>query len=102
MTLTSIGYGDIVPLNTAEYMICTICMMFMAALWAYVIGAMCSIVATMHPQEIRFRQDVDGLNEFMEDFAVPALMRKKMRRYFYESREVHRQRIEKNVIDQLS
>ncbi|CAK0910841.1 unnamed protein product [Prorocentrum cordatum] len=102
MTLTSIGYGDIVPLNTSEYAICTVCMIFMAALWAYVIGAMCSIVATMHPQEIRFRQDVDGLNEFMEDFDMPAHMRKKMRRFFYESREVHRHRIEKNVIDQLS
>ncbi|CAK0874265.1 unnamed protein product [Prorocentrum cordatum] len=102
MTLTSVGYGDIVPLNTTEYIICTICMVCMAGLWAYVIGAACTVVATMRPSLNKFRQDVDDLNEFMEDFEMPSVLRKKMRMYFFESREVHRHRKEKAVISQLS
>eukprot|EP00404_Azadinium_spinosum_P016017 CAMPEP_0180529830 /NCGR_PEP_ID=MMETSP1036_2-20121128/61592_1 /TAXON_ID=632150 /ORGANISM="Azadinium spinosum, Strain 3D9" /LENGTH=347 /DNA_ID=CAMNT_0022543585 /DNA_START=1 /DNA_END=1042 /DNA_ORIENTATION=+ len=39
MTLTSIGYGDIVPVTIAEYLVCSLCMLLSSVIWAYVIGA---------------------------------------------------------------
>jgi hypothetical protein len=102
MTLTSIGYGDITPVAAHEYTVCTICMMLMAGLWAYIIGAVCSVVATMHPHELSFRSNMDSLNEFMDDYNMTHDMRRKMRNYFYESKDIMRQRVERDTIEQLS
>ncbi|CAK0874979.1 unnamed protein product, partial [Prorocentrum cordatum] len=101
-TLTSIGYGDIVPNSLTEHTICICCMLVMASLWAYTIGAMCSVVSTMRPHENIFRQNMDAFNEFMDDFNMPVEMRKKLRRFFYESKDIMRQRVEKATIMQLS
>jgi len=102
MTITSIGYGDITPQNRLEYTICTCCMLCMAFTWAYVIGGICGVVATMQPHEIAFKQNMDDLNEMMDEHDMPHEMRKELRAYFHQSRFLNRQRIERGVTDQLS
>lgn len=102
VTLTSIGYGDITPQNEVEYIVATACMSVMAGLWAYVIGAVCGIVATLQPHEVNFKQNMDDLNLMMCDCGMPSEVRERLRRYFHEARDMSRQRIERNVIDQMS
>ena len=43
-TLTSVGYGDITAQNTTEYFVASICMLFGAIIWAFIVGNACSIV----------------------------------------------------------
>eukprot|EP00439_Symbiodinium_sp_Y106_P010839 s1807_g1.t1 len=35
MTLTTVGYGDVTPQNTAEYLVCTVTMLVSGFVWAY-------------------------------------------------------------------
>jgi hypothetical protein len=102
MTLTSIGYGDIVATNRAEYIIATACMFFMAGIWAYTIGAVCGIVATLSPHDAAFKQAMDDLNNMMHDQNMPHDLREKLRVYYFSARDVNRKRTERHLVDGLS
>ena len=41
MTVTSIGYGDIVPQTVTEYSVCVVFMLIAGASWAVIIGGIC-------------------------------------------------------------
>eukprot|EP00971_Amphidinium_carterae_P134603 2667868-Amphidinium_carterae.1 len=43
MTLTSVGYGDIVPQNETEYFLCTILMLMCGFVWAYVVASVVNV-----------------------------------------------------------
>lgn len=49
MTLTSIGYGDIVPQNTVEYLWCIVIMILGGVIWAYIIGSICAAASNLDP-----------------------------------------------------
>jgi len=102
VTLTSIGYGDITPQNRVEYVVCIICMSTLAGVWAYTVGGVCGIVATMEPHEVDFKQTMDNLNGMMDGATVEETLRMRARRYFIESRGVSKARVQQKVVDLLS
>jgi len=102
ITITSIGYGDITPQSMLEYHVSSICSSIMASIWAYVIGAICGIVSTLDQHEMTFKRTMDDLNWFMEDKDMPAPMRQRLRRYFVEAKEMNKQKVEQEVIKQMS
>ena len=53
MTITSIGYGDIVPVNTPERILTSVYMLAVAIIWAYVIGTFAAIASTLDPNGAR-------------------------------------------------
>lgn len=102
VTLTSIGYGDITPQNRDEYIVAAVCMSLLAGLWAYVIGGVCGIVATLQPHEVRFKQTMDDLNTMLDYYVVDNDERTNIRKYFHEAKNLSRERVERAVIDQMS
>jgi len=102
MTLTSIGYGDIVATTHLEYVVATLCMLFMAGIWAYTIGAVCGIVGNLHPHEVAFKRMMDTLNNMMADNGMPKDVRTRLRKYVYASRSVNRRKVEAHVMNSLS
>lgn len=102
MTLTSIGYGDIVATTHLEYVVATMCMLFMAGIWAYTIGAVCGIVGNLHPHEVAFKRMLDTLNSMMADNGMPHDVRTRLRKYVYASRSVNRKKVEAHAITSLS
>eukprot|EP00411_Alexandrium_monilatum_P043465 CAMPEP_0175484416 /NCGR_PEP_ID=MMETSP0095-20121207/79985_1 /TAXON_ID=311494 /ORGANISM="Alexandrium monilatum, Strain CCMP3105" /LENGTH=369 /DNA_ID=CAMNT_0016786141 /DNA_START=144 /DNA_END=1250 /DNA_ORIENTATION=- len=102
MTLTSVGYGDVCPVNMKEYWVSCVCMSVSAALWAFIIGEVCRIAASVDPHEARFMHTMDDLNSLMKSRQMPRSMRMNMRTYLYEAREVSRQRAQLPIIEQMS
>ena len=47
MSITSIGYGDISPQRSVEYVVCIFGMLFGGILWAYIIGTICGVVSSL-------------------------------------------------------
>eukprot|EP00747_Dinoflagellata_sp_TGD_P222835 gnl/TRDRNA2_/TRDRNA2_94510_c0_seq1.p1 gnl/TRDRNA2_/TRDRNA2_94510_c0~~gnl/TRDRNA2_/TRDRNA2_94510_c0_seq1.p1 ORF type:complete len:598 (-),score=77.51 gnl/TRDRNA2_/TRDRNA2_94510_c0_seq1:72-1829(-) len=82
MTITSVGYGDIVPQNHVEYVVCTVSMGCGAVLWAYTIGTVCGVMSNLDQQNLQYEQDMDELNSMMAEQATPTSLRKDLRRYF--------------------
>ena len=55
MTITSIGYGEMLPLNTGERMICSFLMLISGMVWTYILGTAAGIAATLEPNLVLFR-----------------------------------------------
>jgi len=102
VTLTSIGYGDITPQTLTEYRLVTFFSCIMASMWAYAIGAICGIISKIDIHEETFKEDLDSLNWFMRDRNMPQDMRIRLRKFFYEAKEVNKQREMRSVVDHMS
>jgi hypothetical protein len=53
-TLTSVGYGEMLPVNTAERALCAVYMLMSGVVWTYAIGTVASIATTLDPNGIKF------------------------------------------------
>lgn len=102
MTLTSLGYGDIVPINMWEYLFCIFCFVTSGLIWAYVIGSICGIISAMDPLVLQYQQNMDLLNIMMQDNHLPETMRRRLRLYFQESRNLQRKVNQQSVVATLS
>ena len=52
VTITSVGYGDITPVNDTEMRAVTVFLLIGSCMWAYIIGNACAILATLNPDEV--------------------------------------------------
>merc|ERR1719343_369491 len=73
----------------------------MAALWAYIIGQVCTIMTSLSKTK-KFKQTMDQLNWIMEDKGMPQELREQLRRYYMETAELHRFEENKVILQQLS
>ena len=54
VTITSVGYGDVCPVNSLEMFLSTIAILVGAALWAYLIGSACSTLAMLDVETVEY------------------------------------------------
>lgn len=102
MTVTSIGYGEMLPVNTSERLICSVLMLFSSIVWCYVMGQACSIAATMDPHSIEFKGHMDSLNEFMRDRGLPKTLKVALRTFFHNSRYLQKVQGQGQLIEMMS
>jgi len=102
MTVTSIGYGEMLPVNTSERVICSAVMLSSSIVWCYVMGQACSIAATMDPASIDFKSNMDSLNMFMRERGLPRSLKIALRTYFHNSRRLHRAHADGHLIGMMS
>jgi len=102
VTITSIGYGDIVAQNGLEYRVASALMTVMACMWAYTIGTLCGLVSTMEPHLVHHKQTLDDLNNLMAESRMPQNMRKDLRRYFHAAKDLSQEAAEKSIIARVS
>jgi hypothetical protein len=76
------GSCDISPANYLEFYIQGVMMMSGSAVWAYIIGSACGIIATLDPARIEFRQTLDEINFFVSDQSLSDELAVKLRGYF--------------------
>lgn len=86
MTTTSIGYGDILPTSKLEYSVCTLCMLIGSIIWAYIIGAICTIISTMNPEQLEYDHALDDFNKMAQGINLPHKLRLRCREYIREGR----------------
>ena len=67
MTLTSIGYGEFTPVNSAERWVCSALMLASGMMWTYAIGSVAAIATTLNPDQVAHENLLDQLNYFMRD-----------------------------------
>jgi hypothetical protein len=102
MTLTSIGYGEMTPLNTTERVLCSIYMLLSGMMWTYVIGTVAAIATTLNPNQILYEQTMDQLNYFMRERQLPYAMRMTLRDFFQLSRRVNQLNDDADLLDKMS
>jgi len=102
VSLTSIGYGDIVPVNSVEYSLCVVMAAVGSSVWAYVIGGVCGILSSMDPHTVQFQQSMDDLNVMMHLNRLPGELRRRLRTYLHENRNLQQRKSGHQIVDLLS
>jgi len=82
VTMSTIGYGDITPVTSAERGFEIFSIFAGTSVFAYVVGSVCTIVANMDKKNNEFYELMDNLNAFMIDTKLPLDLRSKLRAYF--------------------
>jgi hypothetical protein len=67
MTMTTIGYGDVLPSTLPERLFVSAAMFFGAFQYGYIIGAVSNIITTRNLKTNRFYQLMSELNAFLEE-----------------------------------
>merc|ERR1719201_1460320 len=88
VTLTSVGYGDIVP--STQYEVCAMILIMLAGAlyWAWVVGSVCSIVAEALVKETMFKRDLGGVRRLVSNPRIPSDLAANMYKYVHQSKAV--------------
>jgi voltage-gated potassium channel len=81
-SLTSVGYGDIIPRTDYETLYAILVMVAGVGMFGYVIGNIAHIITNMHPSRVRYIETMEGLNAFMEYRGLPSQLQHRIRDYY--------------------
>lgn len=70
-TIVTVGYGDVPARTDGERVMCIICILCGGFVFAYVVGAVCSIVSDLDVINNEFYRELDLLNGFMRENELP-------------------------------
>eukprot|EP00612_Vaucheria_litorea_P002567 CAMPEP_0171457948 /NCGR_PEP_ID=MMETSP0945-20130129/3817_1 /TAXON_ID=109269 /ORGANISM="Vaucheria litorea, Strain CCMP2940" /LENGTH=532 /DNA_ID=CAMNT_0011983647 /DNA_START=108 /DNA_END=1703 /DNA_ORIENTATION=+ len=85
MTLSTIGYGDVVLVTEAERSYAVICMMIGASSYAYLVGAIIGVVINFTREETIRQGKMGSLNRLMSSIKLPSVQRVKVRHFLADS-----------------
>jgi len=81
-TLSTLGYGDVIPATNAERMYAVVGTFIGGAVYAYLLGSVCSIITNLDEGSNTFYRQMDELNRFMKEKDITTPLRVKLRDYF--------------------
>jgi len=102
VTMSTIGYGDIVPTGTEERFFIIFAMLIGTSVFAYVVGSVCGIVANMDKKNAAFMELMDDLNAFMRATNLDVPLRYRLRDYFRYRHKGNDTSIWTNILTQMS
>lgn len=82
VTMSTIGYGDVVPTSTAERFFIIFAMLLGTSVFAYVVGSVCTIVASMDKKQSEHHELMDTLNAMTRELGLSAELQLRLRDYF--------------------
>jgi len=84
---------EINPANVTEFFVQCFMLVMGSAVWAFIIGSSCGIIATLDPSAVEYRHTMDELNYFMNDKKFTHEHKVRLRSFF--SQTLHRIRSER-------
>ena len=82
VTMSTIGYGDIVPTTTSERFYIIFAMLIGTSVFAYVVGSVCGIVASMDKKSAEHHDLMDTLNSMSRELKLGDDLQMRLRDYF--------------------
>ena len=82
MTMTTIGYGDLVPLCPATRLYAMFGMIMGSSLYTYGITYMLTLVQNVNEQTLIFREQMDNINGYIRFRSIGEPLRDRLREYF--------------------
>jgi len=82
-TLTTLGYGDVVPVSDKERLYAMVAMVIGGAFYGYIIGSMTSVITDMDLDARAFHDRMEMLDAWLEFHdQIPVLLKRRIRRHF--------------------
>jgi CRP-like cAMP-binding protein len=87
VTVTTVGYGDILPVTDAEKLY-TICITFVGtAVFAYINGEVAALASNKNREAHEYHAKRQEVEEFVTHYHIPAHLRVKIKRYYQSAKE---------------
>jgi len=102
MSITTIGYGDVVATTSTEQMFAILFMLIGGGVYAYVVGGICGIFASLNQELNDFHTAVDNLNSYMREMNCPPELAADLRNYFLNCKDMHKEKYNREVMDMMS
>lgn len=101
--MTTVGYGDIVPVTSNEKIFGIIVMLLACCIFAYIMNSIGSIFVTMDQNEKNMRQKMGQANQFLRSNDVPKDLQARVRKYLEYKYDTESTQIdEKKALEILS
>jgi hypothetical protein len=82
-TLTTVGYGDLIPSSDKERMYAMVAMIVGGAFYGYIIGSMTSVITDMDIDARAFNERMEMLDAWLEFHdQIPMLLKRRIRRHY--------------------
>jgi voltage-gated potassium channel len=81
-TLTSVGFGEIVPATNGQRLYSIVIMLAGVGVYGYVIGSMAGILAKRDPAKNQYFSHLDQLSAFVQYRHIPPTLQKRIRDYY--------------------
>jgi len=99
--MTTVGYGDITPGRSVEYILSIIIMLMGASLYAFIIGSVASLLSSIQAAKNRHWERIDSVTEFLRQRQIPAEIDAKVRNYYEYIWERYRGLDKNQMLDDL-
>jgi CRP-like cAMP-binding protein len=87
VTVTTVGYGDILPVTDVEKLY-TICITFLGtAVFAYINGEVAALASNKNREAQEYEAKRSEVEEFVTHFHIPPHLRVKIKRYYQSAKE---------------
>lgn len=103
-TLTTVGYGDIVPDNEVQQVYTMIMMIIGVASYGFVIGNVASLLSHIDIARSQFLEKLERIDAYLRYRSVPLDVRERVKSYYqylWESRSVNDEQVLGDMIDSL-
>merc|ERR1719181_1372386 len=81
-TLTTVGYGDIVPTSDGERAYTTMAMVIGGGFYGYVVGAITSVVSNSDLNSAAYHERMDLIYAWLNHHRLPIGLKRTLRKYF--------------------
>ncbi len=81
-TLTTVGYGDIVPTTRPQMLYAAMTMLLGVGFFGFVLGNIASLLARLDAARERYLELLDRVDSFMRSNSLPAGLRGRVREYY--------------------
>jgi hypothetical protein len=85
VTVTTVGYGDILPNTPSEQLYCIFSLFIGTAIFAYFTGEVTALATHKHASLASYTQQLNKVEDFMSHFDLPKGLRSEMRAYYQQS-----------------
>eukprot|EP00899_Mesostigma_viride_P014264 jgi/Mesvir1/22839/Mv20099-RA.1 len=80
-TMSTIGYGDLVPITNKEKAFALVVIFVGASIFAYGVADMCNVIVNLNQPESTFTKLLDGMNDYMDYRCLPKSLRERIRQF---------------------
>ena len=96
-TMTTVGYGDIVPANDGERVYAVMSMVVGGGFYGYIIASMASLVSSFDVNQKMYYEKMDQVVAYMRQRAFPGDLFRRVKRYYKHYYE-HKSAIDESTI----
>ncbi len=100
-TMTTVGYGDITPNRTVEYLLASVVMLMGASLYAVIIGGLASLLSNLQAAKNSHWEHIESVEQYLRARRVPADLGMRVHHYYEYLWDRHKGLNERTLLEDL-